>query len=139
MCIRDRFIGQNRVVYTPNGGEVELILGVEERITVKRELIRREVDKRLLRDQRQVVYGYEIKLENLLTSAANVTVQDQYPVSRHDQIKVRLDRAVPEPVEHTDLHILKWQMTLAAGEKKTIQFEYQVEHPRALPIAGLAD
>lgn len=139
LYVGEEFIGQNRVVYTPNGGEVELILGVEERITVKRELIRREVDKRLLRDQRQVVYGYEIKLENLLTSAANVTVQDQYPVSRHDQIKVRLDRAVPEPVEHTDLHILKWQMTLAAGEKKTIQFEYQVEHPRALPIAGLAD
>lgn len=139
LYVGEEFIGQNRIGYTPSGGDVELILGVEERITVKRELIRREVDKRLLRDQRQVVYGYEIKLENLLTAAANVTVQDQYPVSRHDQIKVRLDRAVPEPVEHTDMHILKWQLALASGEKKTIQFEYQVEHPRALPIAGLAD
>lgn len=139
LYVGEEFIGQNRIIYTPSGGEVELILGVEERVTVKRELVRREVDKRLLRDQRQVVYGYEIKLENLLASAVNVTVQDQYPVSRHDQIKVRLDRAVPEPVEHTELHILKWQLTLGPGEKKTIQFEYQVEYPRALPIAGLAD
>ena len=114
--------------------------GVEERITVKRELIRREVDKRLLRDQRQVVWRVRDQAGKSADFAANVTVQDQYPVSRHDQIKVRLDRRpVPEPVEHTDMHILKWQLALASGEKKTIQFEYQVEHPRALPIAGLAD
>ena len=139
LYVGEEFIGQNRLEYTPNGGELELILGVEERVTVKRDLIRREVDKRLLRDQRQILYGYEIKLENLLGSKARVTVQDQYPVSRHDQIKVRLDRAVPEPVEQSELHILKWQLDLGPGEKKTIQYDYQVEHPRALPVAGLLD
>lgn len=135
----EEYIGQNRLTYTPGGGEVELILGVEERIKVKRELVRREVDKRLLRDQRQVAYGYEIKLENLMPTAARITVQDQYPVSRHDQIKVRLDRATPEPVENSDLHILKWELKLEPQEKRTIQYEYQVEHPRALPVMGLAD
>lgn len=139
LYVGEEYIGQNRLDYTPGGGEVELVLGVEERIKVKRELVRREVDKRLLRDQRQVVYGYEIKLENLLASPARVTVQDQYPVSRHDQIKVRLDRATPDPVEQTDLHILKWQLDLAPSEKKTIHLEYQVEHPRGMPIAGLFD
>ena len=139
LYVGEEYIGQNHIEYTPGGGEVELVLGVEERVKVKRELVRREVDKRLLRDQRQIVYGYEIKLENLLAAPARVTVQDQYPVSRHDQIKVRLDRAVPEPVEQNELHILKWELDMGPGEKKTIQLEYQVEHPRALPIAGLID
>lgn len=139
LYVGDEFIGQNTLQYTPGGGEIELVLGVEERITVKREMVRREVDKRLLRDQRQVVFGYEVKLENLLPSVARVTVQDQYPVSRHDQIKVRLDRATPEPVEQTELHILKWQLELSPTEKRTIHFEYQVEHPRALPVIGLVD
>lgn len=139
LYVGDEYIGQNNLTYTPGGGELELIVGVEERITVKREMIRREVDKRLLRDQRQVVFGYEIKLENLLSSVARVTVQDQYPVSRHDQIKVRLDRSTPEPVEQSEMHILKWQLDLSPAEKKTIQFEYQVEHPRALPVVGLVD
>lgn len=135
----DEYIGQNRLEYTPTGAEVELILGVEERVTVKRELVRREVDKRLLRDVRQVIYGYEIELENLLPTSARVTVQDQYPVSRHDQIKVRLDRVAPEPVEQTDLHILKWRIDLAPAEKKIIRYDYQVEHPRALQVIGLLD
>jgi uncharacterized protein (TIGR02231 family) len=139
LYVGEEYIGQNHLAYTPGGGEIELVLGVEERIKVKRELVRRDVDKRLLRDQRQVAFGYEIKLENLLAAPARVTVQDQYPVSRHDQIKVRLDRVTPEPVENTELHILKWELTLAAGEKKTIQYDYQVEHPRALPVRGLID
>lgn len=139
LYVGDEFIGQNRIEYTAGGAEVELVMGVEERVTVKRELVRREVDKRLLRDQRQVVYGYEIKLENLMATPARVTVQDQYPVSRHDQIKVRLDRVAPEPVEHSELHILKWQLDLAPGEKKTIRYEYQVEHPRAVSVHGLVD
>jgi len=139
LYVGDDYIGQNRLEYTPGGGEVELVLGVEERVTVKRELVRREVDKRLLRDVRQVVYGYEIKLENLLAAAARVTVQDQYPVSRHEQIKVRLDRVAPEPAEQSELHILKWQLDLAPAEKKTIRYEYQVEHPRALQVVGLID
>lgn len=139
LYVGEEYIGQNQLAYTPGGGEIELVLGVEERIKVKRELVRRDVDKRLLRDQRQVAFGYEIKLENLLTAPARLTVQDQFPVSRHDQIKVRLDRVSPEPVEQTELHILKWEFTLAAGEKKTIQYDYQVEHPRALPVRGLVD
>ena len=139
LYVGDDYIGQNRLEYTPGGAEVELVLGVEERITVKRELVRREVDKRLLRDVRQVVYGYEIKLENLLAAAARVTVQDQYPVSRHEQIKVRLDRVAPEPAEQSELHILKWQLDLAPAEKRTIRYEYQVEHPRALQVVGLID
>jgi len=139
LYVGEEFIGQNRLEYTAGGAEVELVLGVEERVTVKRELVRREVDKRLLRDQRQVVYGYEIKLENLLATAARVTVQDQYPVSRHDQIKVRLDRVAPEPLEQSEMHILKWQLDLAPAEKKTIRYEYQIEHPRALAVHGLID
>ena len=139
LYVGDEYIGQNRLEYTPGGAEVELVLGVEERITVKRELVRREVDKRLLRDVRQVVYVYEIKLENLLAAPARVTVQDQYPVSRHEQIKVRLDRVAPEPAEQSELHILKWQLDLAPAEKKTIRYEYQVEHPRALHVVGLID
>jgi len=139
LYVGDEYIGQNRLEYTPGGAEVELVLGVEERITVKRELVRRDVDKRLLRDVRQVAYGYEIKLENLLPAPARITVQDQYPVSRHEQIKVRLDRITPEPLEQSDLHILKWQLDLAPAEKKTIRYEYQVEHPRALSVVGLID
>ena len=66
LFVGDEFIGKSKIEYTPTNGEVELLLGVEERITIERELVRRDVDKRLLRDNRQMRYGYEIKIKNLL-------------------------------------------------------------------------
>ncbi len=66
----DEFIGSNALDYTPVNGELELLLGVEERIEVERKLVRRDVDKRLLRDVRQIAFGYEITLRNGLKTAA---------------------------------------------------------------------
>lgn len=139
LYVGDEYIGRNHLKYTPPAAELELVLGVEERIAVKRELVRREVDKRLLRDTRQVLFSYEIDVENLLNTSVKLTIRDQYPVSRHEQIKVRLDQVTPQPGEQSDLHILEWQMMLNTGQKEKIRFAYQIEYPRDLQIAGLID
>lgn len=139
LFVGDEFIGKTRIVYTPPAGELELLLGVEERIEVKRELTRRDVDKRLLRENRLMRYAYDIKIENLMKAPVNVEVQDQIPVSRHEQIKVKLDQVRPEPNDKTDLNILEWKLALEPGEKSTISYEYVIEHPRSMRISGLAE
>jgi uncharacterized protein (TIGR02231 family) len=139
LFVGDEFIGKTRIGYTPLGGELELLLGVEERIKIERELAKRDVDKRLLRENRLVRYAYDIKLENLMKAPVNIEVQDQIPVSRHEQIKIKLDRARPELDDRTDLNILEWQLVLEPGEKSTISYEYVIEHPRSMRISGLAE
>ncbi|MCB0034636.1 MAG: mucoidy inhibitor MuiA family protein, partial [Anaerolineales bacterium] len=90
LFVQDEYIGKNQLEYTAVGGELELLLGVEERLTIGRELVKREVDKRFLSDKRRLRYGYEITIENLLESKVNVTLQDHIPVSRHEEIKISL-------------------------------------------------
>ena len=133
------FIGRTQLEYTPANGEIELLFGVEERITIERELVKRDVDKRLLRDNRQLLYGYEIEIENLLKTAIQLEVHDQIPVSRHEQIKIKLEHVRPEPAEKTELNLLEWHCSLAAREKQAIRYSYSVEHPRSLRVAGLLD
>jgi uncharacterized protein (TIGR02231 family) len=139
LFVGDEFIGKNRLEYTPANGEIELLLGVEENITVERTLEKRDVDKRLLRDNRQVRFGYKIEIKNLLPTEAKLEVHDHIPVARHEQIKVKLDKVKPEPAEQTDLHLSEWHLSLAAGETQTIEYEFVVEHPRSLQIVGLRD
>ncbi len=139
LFVGDTFIGRNQLPYTPQEGEVELLLGVEERLAVRRELTRRDVDKRLLRDRRVVTYGYKIELHNLLAHTTRVTLKDQLPVSRHEEIRVTLDRVTPEPAERTSLNILEWQLTLTPQQKLIVTYDYTVEHPRTLEVAGLLD
>lgn len=135
----DEFIGSNRMTYTAAGGEVELILGAEERIEIERELVQRDVDKRLLRDVRHLQYTYETRFKNLLPSKARVTVKDNYPVSQHEQIKVKLDTAQPRPSDQTEMHMLEWELALAPQSEQTITLQYSIEHPREMAVAGLVD
>ena len=133
----DEFIGTTELELTAPGGEVELYLGADDRVRVERELKRREVDKRLIGDRRRLRYGYEITLENLLPAEARVTLHDQIPVPRHENIKVKLEFAEPKPAERTELNLLDWELTLAPGEKRTVRFDFVVEHPREMGVVGL--
>ena len=139
LFVGEEYIGQTQIKFTAQGDELELLLGVEDRITVERKLARRDVDKKLLRDQRQLRYGYTIALKNLLKTEAKVVVKDHIPVSRHEQIKVKLEQVLPQPAEQTDLNLLEWQLNLASGAEETVRYEYNVEHPRNLNVVGLLD
>ncbi|WP_420631206.1 mucoidy inhibitor MuiA family protein [Candidatus Leptofilum sp.] len=139
LFVGEEYIGQTRIKFTAQGDELELLLGVEDRITVERKLAKRDVDKKLLRDQRQLRYGYTIALKNLLKTEAQVVVKDHIPVSRHEQIKVKLDDVRPPPNEQTDLNLLEWELALASGAEQTVRYEYTVEHPRSLQVVGLLD
>ncbi|MCB8946553.1 MAG: mucoidy inhibitor MuiA family protein [Ardenticatenaceae bacterium] len=139
LFVGEEYIGQTQIKFTAPGDELELLLGVEDRITVERKLARRDVDKKLLRDQRQLRYGYTIAVKNLLPTAAKVVVKDHIPVSRHEQIRVKLDDVRPQPAEQTDLNLLEWQLNLPGGAEETVRYEYTVEHPRNLQVTGLLD
>jgi uncharacterized protein (TIGR02231 family) len=131
------FIGTMRQDMIPPQGEIELFLGVDDRLKVKRELKRREVDKKLIGSKRRIAYGYEITVENLLPRQARLTLHDQFPVSKHEDIKVRLEDANPQPVEQSELHLLKWEFDLAAQEKRQVRFDFSVEYPPGLDVIGL--
>lgn len=137
LFVGEEFVGTTRLELIPPGGEVELYLGTDDRVRVERELKRREVDKRFLADRRRLLYGYEIRLENLLDTPVRLTLQDQLPVPLNEEIKVRLEAADPQPTEQTDLNLLRWEVTLKPREKRTVGFKFSVEHPRQMEVWGL--
>ena len=133
----DEFIGATELELVAPQGEIELYLGPDDRVKVERELKRREVDKKLIGDKRRLHYAYEITLENLLPTEARVTLHDQIPVSRHEDVKVKLSSAEPEPAEQSELNLLDWELELAPGEKQSVRFGFTIEHPRAMRLTGL--
>jgi uncharacterized protein (TIGR02231 family) len=135
--IADEYIGTTPLELTAPQGEIELYLGNEDRIKVERELKRCDIDKRLIGGKRHLAFGYEIKLENLLPVKANLTLHDQFPVPRHEEIKVKLESADPRPTEQTELNLLKWELSLEPKEKRTIRFDFSVESPQGMEIIGL--
>jgi len=133
----DEFIGSTELELIAAQGEIELYLGPDDRVKVERKLKRREVDKKLIGDRRRLRYGYEITIKNLLAAEAAVTIHDQIPVPRHEDIKVKLESAEPKPTEQSKLNLLDWELVLAAGEEAVVRFGFTVEHPRGMMLVGL--
>jgi uncharacterized protein (TIGR02231 family) len=134
----DEYLGATALDFVAPGQTFELSLGADERLRVERELAARDVDKAfIIGDRRRIRYGYTIELENLRDGPQQVTVRDQLPVARDEQIKVKLDGADPKPNEQSELGQLEWKLNLDKGAKRTIRFDFSVEHPRSMDVIGL--
>jgi len=133
------FVGTSGIELVPPGAEVELQLGVDERLLVERELVSRATSRKVVGNLRRTDVAYTITLTNHTPRAAKVTVRDQIPVSRHEGVTVRDFQSTPAVDERTDLGQLTWIVTLEPGAKRTIEFGFRLEHTRGLRLTGWTD
>jgi len=131
------FIGALSLERVAPNEDFDLALGVDDRVAVTRELKAREVDKKIIGDRRRIRVAYEIEVSNLSDRAIDLEVRDQLPVSRHEQIKVKLEAADPKLIEQTELNELVWKLSLAAKAKQICRFDFTIEHPAAMQVMGL--
>jgi len=100
-------------------------------------LTRRAVDKTLIGGNRRTSLSYRITVRNNHARAAHVTVRDQTPVSRHEQLKARVSRVEPGPAEQTDLGVLRWELNVPPGGMEQLNVDLVVEHPAGPTVTGL--
>ena len=130
------FVGGAALPVWAPGEEVELALGVDDRVRVERELVRRTASKATLGSTRRREVEYRTKIANHTPRPARVTVLDQLPVSRDEQITVRELRIDPEPAERTDLGVITWHLELAPGETREVHLGLRVESGKGVELTG---
>ncbi|GLH99090.1 hypothetical protein Pa4123_43650 [Phytohabitans aurantiacus] len=130
------FVGATVLETWAPGEEVELALGLDDRIRVERKLIRRTATKAALGATRRREVEYRTTVANHTPRTARVTVLDQIPVSRDEGITVRAFRVDPSPVERTELGVLTWKLELEPGDTKEVAMGLRVELARGVEMAG---
>jgi uncharacterized protein (TIGR02231 family) len=130
------FVGSTALEIWATGEEVELALGVDDRVRIERELVRRTATRAVLSTTRRREAEHRIRVTNHSPRAAKVTVLDQLPVSRDEGIVVKELRLDPAPVERTDLGVLTWVLDLAEGQTKEIHIGVRVELARGVELLG---
>ena len=135
----DEYVGATQMELTAAGAELPLYLGVDDNVTVKRELIERDTDKGILLQSgvRKVTLGYRVTLANRTQTPQHVILKDRLPVPRHERIKVRTLDVRPQPTEKTKLEQMTWDLQLPPGEERKIEWRFVVESPNDLQVAGL--
>ncbi|MBH8563159.1 mucoidy inhibitor MuiA family protein [Nostoc sp. CENA67] len=130
------FVGTTNLENIAPGQEFNLNLGIDEALKIERELVERQVDKKLISNLRRTTYGYRLLITNLLNQETHVKITEQLPVSRNEQIKVRLTRSNPQ-IQLGEMGILEWLLTIPPQEQREIFYQFIVEHPPELTVVGL--
>ncbi len=132
------FVGKSWIKNTAPGQKMEMGLGLDESVKVKRKLIKKEGGEGGIFNQTaKQRYIFEVSLENFKDVSVQVELKDQLPLSYQEEIKVQINQIKPEP-NHTDKqNFLTWKVDLAPREKKTITLDFQVEYPEGKTVRGL--
>ncbi|MFH7025460.1 MAG: mucoidy inhibitor MuiA family protein [Heteroscytonema crispum UTEX LB 1556] len=130
------FVGTTKLENIVPGQEFKLNLGIDEGLKIERELVERQVDKKLIGNQRRTTYGYRLVITNLQDKEVNLKLTEQLPVSRNEQIKVRLNRSNPQ-IQLGEMGILEWVLIIPAPERREIYYQFTVEHAPELTVVGL--
>nr|WP_242045734.1 MULTISPECIES: mucoidy inhibitor MuiA family protein [unclassified Calothrix] len=130
------FVGTTNLEHIAPGEEFKINLGIDEGLKIERDLVTRQVDKKMMSSQRRITYGYRLTISNLLDQKARLILTEQLPVSRNEQLKVRLTRTNPQ-IQLGEMGILEWDLTLQAEEQREINYQFTVEYPPDLIVTGL--
>ena len=135
----DEYVGETTLAATAEGAQLKLYLGVNDNITVKRELVERDTDRGSLLQggMRRTTVGYRVTLANRTDAPQRVILQDRLPISKHERIKVKPLELRPQPTSQTKLDQLTWELQLAPGEERKIEWRFLVESPADLDFIGM--
>lgn len=138
-----RYVGKMMLEEKQPGGTFRLGLGADRQVVVKRQKVTDRLKEtffgKIERDSVVRELSYSIIAENLSEKPVSLTVIDSLPVSRTDRIKVE-DLTLTPPPDEKNLQdregVMAWRLSLASGEKKTIDVRFTVVYPKDLVPVG---
>jgi uncharacterized protein (TIGR02231 family) len=135
----DEYVGATNLALTAQDAELTLYLGIDDNVSVKREMIERDTDKGniLQTGIRRVTLGYRVTLANRTAAPQRVILKDRMPVPRHERIKIKPLDFRPQPTSKTKLEQLTWEMQLAPGEERKIEWRFAIETPADLNVTNM--
>jgi uncharacterized protein (TIGR02231 family) len=130
------FVGKAALETWAPGEEVELALGVDDRIRVERALVGRRAAKATLGSTRRREVEYRVLVTNHTPAPARITVLDQLPVSRDENIAVRELHVHPAPHDRTELGVLTWRFELPPAGAAEVLLGLRVDLARGVEMVG---
>ena len=123
------YIGKSYIDPNSTQDTLNLTLGKDKRIVVKKEKLKDYSSVKFLGSNKKQVFTYEITVKNNKKEAIQMLLKDQYPLSTNKDIEVELLESA-EAANNTELGVLTWKLQLAPGEIKKVRVSYSVKYPK---------
>lgn len=123
------FLGKSLLDVTNAGDTLNISLGKDKGVVVKRTLLKDYSSKRFIGSNKTDTRKYEIVVRNNKQQPVNIIVEDQFPVSTQKEIEVQ-DRKYDGAKLDDDTQKLTWQMTVDVKKENKVNFKYEVKYPK---------
>lgn len=144
--LENEFIGKVQIPETAVGKEEDLVLGISQEITAKKELVKKYEDKSgVFGGNRRMIYSYKITVENSSKETVEVLVMDNFPVSQNDEIKVEVEKLsaqyqsddVIKKTTEWGQGIRRFTVSMSPGSKREITYDAVITFDKELKVDGL--
>lgn len=128
------YIGATSLV--PGGTEdtIQLSLGIDKNIAIKRQKIKDKCYEKLLDNDKIHQYTYEITMKNSRANKIEIEVEDQLPLTQDKTISI--ERKEVSGAKYDEVTgILTWRTIIQAKDSKKLTLVYQIKAPKNMPVA----
>lgn len=132
----DTYIGKSIIDPNTTADTLNLSLGRDKRVAVKRSLIKELSSLKTSGKESKQVFTYEILVKNNKITDVNLLLKDQYPLSNIKEVVVTLEDG-SEAMVNAETGVLTWKIDLKPGESKKVRFSYSVKYPKDKKIVNL--
>lgn len=132
----DTYIGKSIIDPNTTADTLNLSLGRDKRVAVKRSLIKELSSIKTSGKESKQTFTYEILVKNNKVTDVSLLLKDQYPLSNIKEVTVTLEDG-SEAMVNAETGVLTWKLDLKPGESKKVRFSYVVKYPKDQKIVNL--
>ncbi|MFM9910058.1 MAG: DUF4139 domain-containing protein [Chitinophagaceae bacterium] len=123
------YIGKTYIDPNSTQDTLNLTLGRDKRVVVKREKLKDFSNVKFLGTNKKQVFTYEIVVKNNKKEKIQMMLKDQFPISTNKDIEVELLES-SDAIIKSEIGVLTWKLDLNAGETKKYRISYSVKYPK---------
>lgn len=123
------YIGKYFFNHRSPADTLELNLGKDDNFKVHMES-RTTLETKMLSTKEELIHRYTIRIRNSKNKETRLRVQDQYPISTHEDLNVELLESSADEV-NAKKGFLTWDTRIPAGEQRTFSFAYKLTYPKS--------
>lgn len=136
--LEDAFVAASSMKPVMPGEKVELALGADDGISIKRQLVNRFTESTgFSGNGKRVTYEYKITVKNNKATKEQVNFKDRLPISRNEKIEVKLLSPAERDIKREDDGVLVWNWEMEPGKSRDAVLKFSVDYPGDIDVAGL--
>ncbi|MFC2133880.1 DUF4139 domain-containing protein [Bacteroidota bacterium] len=107
---------------------LSISLGRDKNVIIKRELLKDFTEEKFLSSDVERIFTYKIAVKNNKNTGIKITVEDQIPISQHEDIEVEVINLDGAKLDN-DTGRVKWMFDMSINSTIEKVFSYSVRYP----------